>query len=151
VPAGLLRGLDDLYSVHRKRLKAHVLQQPAPGRQGIRRGVGDTLVMDTTGMRLTQEEDAQGLIDQQEIFQHVPLVLAAIASLLLSRVLGARDGSLGPIMTKRGGAAGPAAAGEASPVRGGSATPSCTRKASSVRQGASPTVRRALRNTGSKT
>jgi hypothetical protein len=57
VPAGLLRGLDDLHPIQRERLKAHVLQQLAPSRQRIRRGVGDTLVLDTARMCLTQEED----------------------------------------------------------------------------------------------
>jgi hypothetical protein len=78
VPAWLLRGWDDLHPVQRERLKAQVLQQLAPGQHGGRRGVGDTLVMDPAGMCLTQEEDAQGPIDQQEICQYVPLVLAEI-------------------------------------------------------------------------
>ena len=75
--SGLLRGLDDVHPVQRKRLKTQVLQQLASRRQWVRRGVGDALVMDTARMRLTQEEDAQGLIDQQEIVQHVALFLAA--------------------------------------------------------------------------
>jgi hypothetical protein len=57
-------------------------------------------------MGLTQEQNAERRIDQREVFQHVPLFLAAITSLLFSRVLGARDGSLGAIMTKKGAAGG---------------------------------------------
>ena len=153
--AGLLRQLDDVHAVQREGLKAQVLQQLAPCRQWIRRGVGEPLVMDTPWMRLTEEQNAQGPIDQEEVFQHVPLFLAAIASFLFSRVLGARDGSLGTVMTKRGAAEGGAActsaAGEASAGKGGSANPNGSRRASTWRQGASPKVRSVWRNTGSKT
>src|SRR6266511_5258147 len=64
VPTGLLRGLEDVHAVQREGLEAHILQQPTPRRQWIGRGVGAALVMDTARMRLTQEEDAQGPIDQ---------------------------------------------------------------------------------------
>jgi hypothetical protein len=111
--------------------------------------------MDTARMCLTQEEDAQGLIDQQEIFQHVPLFLAALTPFLFSRVLGARDGSLGAIMTKRGTAGGVGArtssAGGASSGKRGSSTPRRSRKASTLRHGESPKLRKVLHNTGSKT
>src|SRR5882724_3508512 len=153
--SGLLRGLDDVHPVQRQRLKAHVLQPLASCRQWVRRGVGDALVMDTARVRLTQEEDAQGPIDQQEIFQHVPRFLAAITPFLCSRVLGARDGSLGAIMTKRGTAGGVMArtssAGGASRGKRGPSTPRRSHKVSRLRQGASPKVRKVLHNTGSKT
>jgi hypothetical protein len=153
--AGLLRRLDDVHSVQRKRLKAYILPQLAPSRQWVRRGVGEALVMDTARAGLTQEEDGQGPIDPQEIFQQVPLFLAAITPFLFSRVLGARDGSLGAIMTKRGAAGGVMArtssAGGASSGKSGTATPMRVRKASTRPQGASPKVRKVLRNTSSKT
>jgi hypothetical protein len=111
--------------------------------------------MDAARMRLAQEEDAPGLINQQEVFQRVPFFLAAITRFLFSRVVGARNGALGAIMTKRGaavgGSAGTASAREASTGTEGPATPSCSRRASIWRQGASPKVRSVLRNTGSKT
>jgi hypothetical protein len=154
VAARLLRRLEDVHAVQRERLKTHVLQQLTPGRQRIGGGVGDALVMDTAWMRLTQEED-EGLIDQEEVFQHVALVLAAIIRFLFSRVVGARDGSLGAIMTKRGAAGGVAAwtasAGEASNGWGGPSTSRRARKTSTQRQGASPKVRSVSRKTGSKT
>ena len=153
--AGLLRRLDDVHPVQRERLKAQVLQQLTPYRQGIRRRVGDALVMHTARMRLTEEQNAQGPIDQEEVFQHVALFLAAITRLLFSRVLGARDRSLGAVMTKRGaaggGAAGTSCAAEASSGTAPATMPSCAWRASTWRQGASPKVRSALRNTGSKT
>src|SRR5215211_977578 len=153
--AGLLRRLNDVHAIQRKRLKAQVLQQLTPRGQRIRRGIGDALVMDMARMRLAEEQNAHGLIDQQEVFQRVPLFLAAITRLLFSRVLGARDGPLGPVMTKRGTAVGgttsAASAGEATTGMSDPATPSCARRVSTWRQGASLNVRSVLRNTGSKT
>jgi hypothetical protein len=153
--AGLLHGLDDVYTVPRERLKAQILQQLTPRWQRIRRGVGDAFVMDTARMRVTQEEDAQRRVDQQQVFQHVPLFLAAIISFLFGRVVGTRDGSLGAVMTKRGateeGAARTSSAGDASSGPDDSSTPRRARKAATLRQGASPKVRSVFRNTGSKT
>ena len=151
----LLRRLEDVHPLQRARLKTQVLQQLTPRWQWIGRGVGEALVMDAAGMRLTQEEDAQGPLDQQEVFPHVTLFLAAIARFLCSRIVGARDGSLGAVMTKRGAAGGVAAwtasAGEASKGWGGPSTSRRARNASTRRQGASPKVRSVSRNTGSKT
>jgi len=101
-PTGLVRGLEDVYAGQCEGLKAQILQQLTPGRQRIRRGIGHALVRHTAWRRVTQEQNASGPVDQQEIFQHVPLFLAAITRFLFSRVLGAWDGSLGAIMTKRG-------------------------------------------------
>jgi hypothetical protein len=151
----LLHRLNDLHAVQRERLKAQVLQQLTPGRQWIGRGVGDALVMHTTRMSFTQEQNTQSGIDQQDVFEHMPLFLAAITRFLFSRVVGARDGSLGTIMTKRGATGGvagwTASAGEGSSGRCGNSTPRRSHKASTRRQGASPKARRVLRNTGSKT
>ena len=88
VPTGLLRGLKDVHTVQREGLKSHILQQLTPRRQGIGRGISDALVMDTARMGLTQEEDVQGLIDQEQVFQRVPLFLAAITRFLFGRVRG---------------------------------------------------------------
>ena len=154
-PAGLLRRLDDLYAIQCERLKAQILQQLTACGQRIRCAVSDALVMDTARMRLTQEENPSDGIDQDDIFEHVPFFLAAIIRFLLSRIVGARDGSLGPVMTTRGGVVGatvgPSSTAEASIGTGDPATPSCSRRASTWRQGASPNVRSVLRNTGSKT
>jgi hypothetical protein len=154
-PTRLLRGLEDVHAVQREGLKARLLPPLTPRRQRIGCGIGDALVMDTTRMRLAQEEEAQGLIDQEQVFQHVPLFLAAITRFLFSRVVGARDGALGAVMTKRGATGGgvhcPASAGDGSKGRDGTSTPRHACKASTLREGASPLVRRVLRNTGSKT
>jgi hypothetical protein len=154
-PAGLLGGLEDVHAVQCEGLKAHILPQLTPRRQGIGRGIGDALVMDTARMRLTQEEKAHGPIDQQQVFPRVPLFLAALTRFLFSRIVGARDGSLGAIMTKRGATGGEAActisAGGASSGGAGTATPRRACKAATLRKGASPKVRKVWRNTDSRT
>ncbi len=154
-PAWLFRRLDDGHSFQREGLKAQVLQQVTPGRQRIRRGVGKAFVMDTALMGLTQEENAHSPIDQQKVLDHLPLFLAALTRLLCNRIVGARHGALGAVMTKRGAAVGLAAwtssAGDAPNGRGGTSPPRRSRKASTRRQGASPKVRKVVRNTGSKT
>ncbi len=156
LPARLLRRLEDVHALQGEGLKTRVLQQVTPRRQRIRCRVGDALVVDASRMGLTQKQDAQRGVDQQEVFQHVALFLAALARLLWSWILGARDGALGAVMTKRGAAAGVSSDSEDTNSedasdRGGTSTPSRWRKASTVRQGASPKVRRVLRTTGSNT
>ena len=155
VPTRLLRGLEDVHAVQRDCLKARILPQLTARRQRLGCGIGEALVMDTTRMRLAQEEDVQGCIDQEQVFQPVPLLLAAITRFLCSRVVGARDGSLGAVMTKRGATGGgalcPAAAGDRSRDEDGTATPRRACQAATLREGASPMVRRVWRNTGRKT
>jgi hypothetical protein len=101
-PAGLLRRLEDGHAVQGARVTPQILPQLTPDRQGIRRAISHTLVRHTTGMRLTQEQNAQDGIDQEEVFERVPFFLAAITRFLCSCVLGARDGSLGTVLTQRG-------------------------------------------------
>src|SRR5262252_3598800 len=150
VPSRFLHRLEDRHTLQREPLKAEILQQLAPNRQRIWGRIGQALVVDATWGGLTQEDDAQRGVDQEEIFEHMPLFLAAITRFLFSRVCGARDGSLGAVMTKRGAAAGGAAwstADEAaSKDKSASASPRWWRKASTLRHGASPKVRKACRN-----
>jgi hypothetical protein len=155
VPTRLLRGLAEVHAAERERLKARILQPLTPWWQRRGGGSGDAFVMATTRMRLAHAEDAQGAIDQEQVFQPVPLFLAAITRFRLRRVVGARDGSLGAVMPNRGAPGGgvlcPASAGDLS---GDSAGPSTSRracKAATLREGACPMRRRVLRHTGSKT
>jgi len=155
VPAGLPRGLEDVHTVQCKGLKAQILQQLTPRRQRLGCGIGEALVVDTARMRLAHEEEAQGPIDQEKVLQHVPRFLTALTRVLCSRSAGARDGSLGAVMTTRGvtggGAARTSAAGGVSSGSDGPSTARRACKASTLREGASPKVRRVLRNTGSNT
>jgi hypothetical protein len=145
LPARLLRGLEDVHSLQRARLRAQVLQPLAPNRKRRRGRVGQALVVDAARRRRTQEQEAQRGVEQQEVFQPRPLFLPARARLLCSRIVGARDGSFGAVMTKRGAASGvaawPAPDGADAKARGGNSPPRCWRQASTLRQGASPKVR----------
>jgi hypothetical protein len=111
---------------------------------------------------LTEEEDREGRINQQNIFDRMVLFLPAITIRLCRRVLGADDASFGAVMGKRGDAgatAGPATTGADSSSSSGvttvaasaSATPSRWAKAVSERAGASPRARSAASSAGQRT
>ena len=52
---------------------------------------------------MTQEAHVTGLVDHEEIFERVTLLLAAVIFLLLFGIGRAVDWTFGPIMPKRGG------------------------------------------------
>ena len=58
--AGFLRRHEDIHVGERKRQKAEILQEAAPGGQGIRRGLGNALVMDMAAVGLAQKEEWGG-------------------------------------------------------------------------------------------
>src|SRR5215510_967019 len=145
-PTWLLRRLDDRHALQREGLKAQVLQQVTPRRPRLWRRVGNPFVLDTALMGLTQEKNAQSPIEQQQVLEPMSLFLAAITRCLFHRIVGARHGALGAVMTKRGAAA----AGETANDSSGTVPPRRSRKASTLRQGASPNVRKVVRNPGSK-
>src|SRR5206468_11119925 len=116
--AGFLRRHEDLHLRQREREEAQILQQPAPGGQGIRRRVGNRLVMGAATVGVAQKEDEEQRIDEQDIFDGVVLFLPAITVGLFNRVLGADDAPFRPIMGKRGEAG--AAAGTATTGAGAS-------------------------------
>ena len=151
---------EDLDLGQRKRQKAQVLQELAPRGQGIRRGVGQALIMDVAGGGLTQKQNREGRVDQQEIFHGMTPFLAAITARLFSRSLGAVDPPFGAVMGKRGGAGrvGATAAGKLETGSGGSKAaaasadmPKRSAKAASVREGVSPKAVSAAWSTGSST
>jgi len=167
--AGFLGRHQDLDLGQRKGQKAQVLQELAPGGQGIGGGVGEALIMEAAVGGLTEEQNRERRIDQQQIFHGMALLLAAITARLLSGILGTPDPPLGPIMSKRGGAGGagtPTAGGAGATAAGeletGSAggskaaaasaeTPNRSAKAVSVRDGVSPKAVSAAWSTGSST
>jgi hypothetical protein len=85
-----------------KRQKAPLLPQPTPAGKGYSVASAIRLSMDAASHRLTEKEDREGRIDQQDIFHRVILFLAAITLRLCSHVLGADDASFGAVMGKRG-------------------------------------------------
>lgn len=158
---GLLRRHEDRHLGQRERQETQVLQQPAPRWQGIRRRVRNGLIMGTAAIGVTEKEDDEQGIDEQDIFDGVVFFLAAITLFLFSRVLGADDASFRPVMGKRGEAgtaAGMGATGAGSSSRGtttvaasASETPSRWARAVRERAGASPRARSAASNAGNRT
>ena len=118
--ARFLRRHQDLHLRECKCQEAQILQQPTPGGQGIRRRVGNGLIMDAAAVSVAQKEDEEQGIHEQDIFDGVILFLTAITPRLFNRVLGADDAPLGPVMGKRGDAG--AAAGIAATGAGSSAS-----------------------------
>src|SRR2546428_6821711 len=77
--------------------------------------------MHTAAIGVTEKEDDEQGIDEQDIFYCVVSFLAAITLRLFRRILGADDTPLGPVMGKRGeagAAAGTATRGAGSSARG---------------------------------
>jgi hypothetical protein len=130
LPARLLRRRDEVHALQRARWKAQVLQQMTPRGQRIRRGVSQAFVVDASRLGLTQQEEAQRGVDQEEVLHPMPLLLAAIAHLLCRGSVGAREGTLGAVMTKRGTVVGAAARvasdSEAASDRGGPSPGECS-------------------------
>jgi hypothetical protein len=103
---------------------------------------------------ITEKEDDERGIHEQDIFDGVVLFLAAITLGLFRRVLGADNPPLGAVMGKSGDA-GAVARGTGSSSRGGmtdaasaSETPSRWARAVRERAGASPRVWSAARSAG---
>ena len=140
---------EGFHPVQGERQEAEILEQPAACGQGVRRGLGNPLVVSAPRIGRTQEEDGERRIDQQHIFHCMAFLLAAITARLLSRILGTLDAPFGAIVAKRGEAGagaggsprvGGSLVGTTSAVASAAATP--RRFASSVtdRVGASPSV-----------
>ncbi len=158
---GLLRRHKDLDLREREGQKAEILQQPTPRGQGIRRRVGNGLLMDAATVGVAEEEDDEQGIDSQDIFDRMIFFLAARTLCLFSRVLGADDTPFGPVMGQRGDAGTPAGAaargascsssGATTVAASASETPSRCARAVRERAGASPRARSAASSAGRRT
>src|SRR2546425_10096158 len=117
--------------------------------------------MGAAAIGITEKEDEEQGIHEQDIFYRVVFLLAAITVGLFSRVLGADDAPHRPVMGKRGDAgvaAGAAAMGAGSSASGvitvaasDSVTPRRRARTASERAGAAPRVRSAASSTGRST
>jgi len=159
--AWLLGRHEDLDPGQRERQEAQILQQLTARRQGIRRRVRNGLIMATAAIGVTEKEDDEQGIDEQDIFDGVVFFLAAITLFLFNRVLGADDASFRPVMGKRGEAgaaagmgaigAGSSSSGTTTVAASASETPRRWAKAERERAGASPRARSAASSTGKST
>src|SRR5438132_6751530 len=117
--------------------------------------------MGAAAIGVTEEEDEEQGIDEQDIFHCMVFFLAAITVRLCRRVLGADDAPFGAVMGKRGEAgaaagmgatgAGSSSSGTTTVVASASETPRRWARADRERAGASPRARSAASNAGNRT
>jgi len=113
--------------------------------------------MDAASKGVTEKEDGEQGIHEQDIFDGVVLFLAAITCRLCKRVLGADDAPLGAVMGKRGDAGAVArgtsfsSSGVTTVAASASETPSRWARPVRERAGASPRVRSAASSAGKRT
>jgi hypothetical protein len=69
---------DGFHPVQGARQEAKILEQPAAGGQGVRRGIGNPFVVSAPRIGRTQKEDGERRIDQQHIVHRMAVLLAAI-------------------------------------------------------------------------
>jgi hypothetical protein len=117
--------------------------------------------MDAAAIGVTEKEDYEESIHEQDIFDSVVLFLTAITVRLFSSILGADDASFRPVMGKRGDTgviagsvtlgAGSSSSGTTMVAASTSATPSRCARAVRERAGASPRARSAASRAGKRT
>jgi hypothetical protein len=64
---GFLGGHEDLHLGQREGQEAQILQQATSHWQGIRRRLGNALLMDTAAVGVVQKEDGERSVNQQDI------------------------------------------------------------------------------------
>ena len=94
--------MNDGDPVEDKALEAHILVEATAVWQGIAFQIRDAFIMHLAFLRGTQEANVTGLIDHEEVFDRMALLLAAVVVLLVLGIGGAVDRSLSTIMPKRG-------------------------------------------------
>jgi hypothetical protein len=127
-PTGCFLRLDDGAIVEEKTLNAHILVEATAAWQGIAFQIRQAFIMHFAFIRSTQEPNMTGLLDHEQVFDRVALLLTAVMVLLLFGIFRALDRPLGTIMPKRGGGDSPFAcavlsqAAKSSAVRAGSSS-----------------------------
>jgi len=116
--------------------------------------------MGAAAIGITEKEDEEQGMHEQDVFDRVVFLLAALTVGLCNRVLGADDAPFRPVMGTRGEAgagmgtattgAGSSSSGVSTVAASASETPSRWARAANKRAGASPRVRRAANNTGKR-
>jgi hypothetical protein len=99
---GLFLGLEGRQPLTRIPLGAHLLIETTSGWEGIAFELSEALLIRLPFIGGTQETNVTGLLDHEEVFDRLALLLAAVVFLLLLRILWAVDWSLSTIMPKRG-------------------------------------------------
>jgi hypothetical protein len=121
-------GLNNGNSIESKTLKPHILIGTTHVGQGIAGQICQALIMGFAFTGIAQEANVTGFVDDQQVFDRVALLLAAVMVLLLLWIFRAMDRPLGTIMPKRGDVDSPFActvlskATKSSAVRAGSSS-----------------------------
>ena len=76
--AWLLHRHQDLHLGERERQEAQILQQPTPGRERVGGGLRNAQIMHTATVGVTEKEDREESIHEQDIFYGVVLCLPAL-------------------------------------------------------------------------
>lgn len=101
-PAGFFLRLDNGDAVEHKTLEAHILVEATARWQALAGQIRNTFIMHLAFIRGPQEADVPGLLDHEQVFPRVALLLATIMVLLFRCIYGAVDGSFSTILPKRG-------------------------------------------------
>ena len=120
-PTGFFLGLNNGDSLAQKALEPHILIKTTSGRQGISRQISDAFIVYLALISGAQQANVTGLIDHEQVFDRVALLLATIIFLLVLGISRAVDRAFSAIMPKRGGMGTPSARGLASSMAKSSA------------------------------
>jgi hypothetical protein len=102
---GLLDRLVHRHAIQGKAEESQILEQFAIDGQRIVAVLGQIFVMHPPFKGRAEEDNLQGRVDHERVFQGMIFGFAAVMEGLLGRVGRARDGALGGVVAKRGGAA----------------------------------------------
>jgi hypothetical protein len=101
---GFFLGLEDHQPITRVPLEAHILIEPTSGWEGIAFQLSEAFIIGLPFRGGTQETNMTGLIDHEEVFDRLALLLAAVVFLLVLGIGWTVDRSLRTIMPTRGDA-----------------------------------------------
>jgi hypothetical protein len=101
-PTGCSPGLDDGDPSPDDPLEAHILGKTTPKRQGIARPLREAFRMRLALIDRTQEANGTGLIEHEQVFARVALLLATVILLRLLRISRTRECARSTIMPARG-------------------------------------------------
>src|SRR5919198_193661 len=94
--------LEDRDARQEKSLEALILIEATAGWKGIACQLGHALIRGFSFTGVAQEAHVTGLIDHEEVFERVTLLLATVIFVLLFGICRAVDRTFGTIMPKRG-------------------------------------------------
>jgi hypothetical protein len=101
-PTGFFLGLDDGDPSQDEPLDAHLLGETTPQRPGLARQLREAFLLGFAFIGRTQEAHVTALLDHDQVFERVALLLATLVFLLCLGIGRAVDRALSPIRPTRG-------------------------------------------------